>query len=869
MADIGPDCVNAHASTGTTNQCDFVEWDTVNDRAKFNCFDGVKNGLAAGSYTARCEINTETSSNCCSETATTINYTVATGNQTPSADSVSDLPDPVSVDSDVTFTGAWTEPDSGDNVKMYICKDASCSNCNNVSQTNCWCYSSAWNTEPDTSDTCSYTALASDLGDNSYWLGVCDDSNACDASPLSGGTFSVVADTVPPTVWVEDAPLIWQNSNAFALVGCDDGTGGSGCDTDSYKLKIYLATGSCSTTYSEYTLTSPQTISSHQWVCATAKDLAETPNTGFSSPRTEFKVDKIAPTSDITAPPDDSDQYTDFFISVDDIDEGGSGIDENTCYYAVWDATQGLGPSIERICNATGINRPLITIGPTGDCQTIGEETCSVCAFVGYDIAGNPGAGDCHTFNITSPVNTDPWVDDPPYSEAGKTCQSVNLNLEFVFNDNDLDDGMFVYQIQIIDHEGKKVVDDELVETDPDDVPSKTRVYHPVEGLPPCASDPYYFNVKVWDRLKAESDWVQGIIPISPCQGICDDCLVGGCCDGLHCENSVCCQTGKTCCSADSHCPADSNINRCQYTDNYCDIGVCYCKSSTITCGAGQSTKDKTACTNVTASNYCNCICKDTSYLGYQGCAGSGSACESVFRVIEDCGIDKECIKGVCNQRPSAEELSSNENEHSSAVYCFADYPPVQVSWVFNDDPGDSQSAFQIKVYESGVEVRNIEGGSNQSYLFQPPKQLSFNTEYSWKLMVWDKYGTASDWISGSDFTTIAHAYPWPLFTPVPARVSLDEIVTFEDKSVCYTSAHPEGQSCQVHAESYEWDFDCATGEEFTDSYVVGDVSTSYSNIGKYSVKLRVKDDLGTCISDTKEVTVTYSLPEWIEIPPF
>ncbi len=121
-------------------------------------------------------------------------------NSVPSASSVSDAPDPVDVGSNITFNGNWSEPDTGDNVKMYVCKDATCSNCNSTSQANCWCYSSAWNTEPDTTDTCAYTALLADVGSNGYWLGVCDDSNDCDASPLQGDTFTVNAPASFPSV---------------------------------------------------------------------------------------------------------------------------------------------------------------------------------------------------------------------------------------------------------------------------------------------------------------------------------------------------------------------------------------------------------------------------------------------------------------------------------------------------------------------------------------------------------------------------------------------------------------------------------------------------------------------------------------------
>jgi len=109
----------------------------------------------------------------------------------PTASTVSDSPDPVGVGGDVTFTGNWSEPVAGGSVKMYICKDSSCTNCDSTTYTNCWCYSDDWVIEPTTTDTCSYTAQAADVGAKSYWLGVCDDSNDCDATPLSGGTFTV------------------------------------------------------------------------------------------------------------------------------------------------------------------------------------------------------------------------------------------------------------------------------------------------------------------------------------------------------------------------------------------------------------------------------------------------------------------------------------------------------------------------------------------------------------------------------------------------------------------------------------------------------------------------------------------------------
>ncbi|GAH54996.1 unnamed protein product, partial [marine sediment metagenome] len=158
-----------------------------------------------------------------------------------------------------------------------------------------------------------------------------------------------------------------------------------------YKLKTYTSNpGTCSTNYADYTLTSPQTISSHLWLCGAAKDLVG--NTGFSSP-VEFTVDKEKPASEITSPLAGSTQTSDFLVSVTDTDTGGSGLD--VCYYRTYDSSQGYTRSWTiRTCNSS----QLITVGSTADCRTIGG-TCTVYVY-SYDNAGNQSDINLRSFEI-------------------------------------------------------------------------------------------------------------------------------------------------------------------------------------------------------------------------------------------------------------------------------------------------------------------------------------------------------------------------------------------------------------------------------------------------------------------------------------
>ncbi|MFA4873661.1 MAG: fibronectin type III domain-containing protein, partial [Patescibacteria group bacterium] len=150
-----------------------------------------------------------------------------------------------------------------------------------------------------------------------YWNG-----SSCVASCPTG-------DTTPPAVSVFGAPSKWQNTNSAASVACSDT--GSGCSSSSYKLKAYTSAATCSKNYSDYMLSSPQTVTAHTFYCAAAKDNAG--NIGFSSTAAEFKVDKTAPV--VSQAVARCDSYTDICANDNDstiyftwspFDSGDSGL---------------------------------------------------------------------------------------------------------------------------------------------------------------------------------------------------------------------------------------------------------------------------------------------------------------------------------------------------------------------------------------------------------------------------------------------------------------------------------------------------------------------------------------------------------------
>ncbi|GEM_PF-3419382 len=198
-------------------------------------------------------------------------------------------------------------------------------------------------------------------------------------------------DYTPPTVSVAGAPFNWQQTNASASVSCSDFPG-SGCDTSTQRLKTYTSSGGCSTTYTDYTLLDPWIISSNLWVCAAAKDVAG--NVGFSSSRTEFKVDPNPPTISVFTvspiyPYSVTTGQPTLTVSWTVADTGGSHLQKVTIWRALFDAST---------CNGTNN---------------------STCAFA-FDPQANPPA---------PPANSDSWQNTYSYSPTGDNIYEYGIHV--------------------------------------------------------------------------------------------------------------------------------------------------------------------------------------------------------------------------------------------------------------------------------------------------------------------------------------------------------------------------------------------------------------------------------------------------------
>jgi hypothetical protein len=193
-------------------------------------------------------------------------------------------------------------------------------------------------------------------------------------------------------------------------------------------------------------------------------------------------------------------------------------------------------------------------------------------------------------------------------------------------------------------------------------------------------------------------------------------------------------------------------------------------------------------------------------------------------------------------------------------------------SWTFHD-PGDTQSRFHLQVATSSA---NLIAGPyfindtviSSAHSYAPLNLFTWNTEYFWRIMVWDSHNVSSDWSTITSFTTPVHRPPHVNFNWSPTRPIIGEVVTFTDNSECFGPG--AGGTATIACASRAWDFN---NDGITDSTTTP-ATTTFATAGRHPVRLTVTDPVGSgdpafSCSLTRQVEIGTRPPIWIEIPPF
>ncbi len=138
-------------------------------------------------------------------------YTTAAApsNSAPTITSVTDSPDPVPADADIYWNVDWSDADTDEMIKVFVCKT------NAITTSTPACTGGAWAISPvftnrDPEGLAHYTTSVSDIGTQNYYVFVCDDSGdsttACSNSTSGIFTVEERSPSAPSVLLLENMP---------------------------------------------------------------------------------------------------------------------------------------------------------------------------------------------------------------------------------------------------------------------------------------------------------------------------------------------------------------------------------------------------------------------------------------------------------------------------------------------------------------------------------------------------------------------------------------------------------------------------------------------------------------------------------------
>lgn len=132
--------------------------------------------------------------------------------------------------------------------------------------------------------------------------------------------------------------------------------------------------------------------------------------------------------------------------------------------------------------------------------------------------------------------------------------------------------------------------------------------------------------------------------------------------------------------------------------------------------------------------------------------------------------------------------------------------------------------------------------------------ELAYNTQYYWRVKVWDDQGKSSPWSNGSPFSTKAHSFPLVDFSWQPEEPSAEENVQFIDDSVVYGAGTSKA--------SWSWTFENGSPDQ---SNMETPPVVKFDSKGDKNVTLEVTDSDNYRCQKSQNLNIKAKLPKWRE----
>ena len=208
----------------------------------------------------------------------------------------------------------------------------------------------------------------------------------------------------------------------------------------------------------------------------------------------------------------------------------------------------------------------------------------------------------------------------------------------------------------------------------------------------------------------------------------------------------------------------------------------------------------------------------------------------------------------------------------SAALFC--GNPQEHFSWTFSDQQdGNTQTAYELQVSSNSnfsspeFDSGKVASSSQQRFVSvsssPSANQLAFNTNYYWRVRVYDNADASSGWVNGSSFATPRHAWPSPAFTWSPSVPDAGDKVIFTDQTIFASGSTNHSWSWAIPNASYV----DSTSSSSENPHV------QFNSTNASTVVLTSTDDVGSCsTSSTPSVGNTVNprppLPQFKEVQP-
>ena len=727
--------------------------------------------------------------------------------QLPIISSVSDSPDPQQGNSNVTFSSTASDPDAGDTIKLYICKNSSCSACGPSDTSNCWAVTATGVTSNPTAiytcPSCIYTA-------DNYWAKVCDQTGICSQiRPSDTGSFTCKKQPSAACQSTDNNECYNPSSPSSPGFAVDGYCCNSACSGNCNRCNITGSLGTCTNVNSECTgncdvcsggncaasaslctgdcdicsLVSETVFNceANQNLCSTCSDC--------SGLETSFNCEALNNTEDTTGTT---------CVGVCKYCSSGNCINV-TCAQE----TIGTTCSGSYVCDN---NNPANCIDKVAEGSSCTVGSCTACLPSRSCIfCQSSYCGPNSTCTLPYYLYDWSWSENIGWISFSGSNYKVNL-IPIASNTYKLEGYAWSENIGWISFNRSETGEP------PDNDPCGDEAC--IAKLDTSTSPPQLFG---WGRALAACETIP-----CPVVGACSNC--GGW-DGWV-------KLREKPIDPNYQVWLDTNPTPNELRDwAWSDMVLGWQSFNRANCDA-----DKNELSDGTPA----------------GCPSAGTPISN-YKVMANL---------VFNQPPSKSTSLEEGWNHCS----FEGVSKVTLSWQYSDSDGNPQDSYQVVIDNdsdfSSPEIDScnpaLSGGVNTcqpfngSWSYTPLPNLAWDAHYYWKVKVKDNQGNWSEYSDTKSFDTLDHAYPWAEFDWSPPSPQKEVIITFNSQSHFFGSQ-----------QNLRWDFNNDGLDDSTSS----NPTWFYSDTGRYPVKLIVEDELGSC-QITHDVHVISPVPKWKEIPP-